>query len=75
MHGNVCEWVEDCWNLGYEGGPSDGVAWTEGDCSRRVVRGGSWSDRPGLLRSASRVEMPADYESDDIGFRVARTLR
>ena len=74
-HGNVCEWVEDCWNDGYEGAPNDGSAWTSDDRSRLVVRGGSWSDRPGLLRSASRIEMSADYESDDIGFRVARTLR
>ena len=36
MHGNVWEWVEDCWNDSYQGAPSDGSAWTSGDCSRRV---------------------------------------
>lgn len=26
VHGNVWEWVEDCWNRNYEGAPSDGSA-------------------------------------------------
>ena len=26
MHGNVWEWVRDCWNRGYEGAPADGTA-------------------------------------------------
>ena len=30
MHGNVYEWVEDCWHSDYEGAPSDGSAWTSG---------------------------------------------
>ena len=55
MHGNVREWVEDCWNESYQGAPSDGSAWTSGDRSRRVLRGGSWGDKPGDLRSAIRI--------------------
>ena len=54
MHGNVWEWVEDCWNESYQGAPSDGSAWTSGDCSRRVLRGGSWVNDPEYLRSADR---------------------
>ena len=43
VHGNVWEWVEDCGHDSYDGAPSDGSAWTSGgDCSTRVVRGGSW---------------------------------
>ena len=42
MHGNVYEWVQDCWNDSYVGAPTDGRAWTSGDCSQRVIRGGSW---------------------------------
>ena len=42
MHGNVWEWVHDCWNDSYVGAPSDGSAWASGDCNLRVVRGGSW---------------------------------
>ena len=53
MHGNVWEWVQDCY-FSYSGAPSDGSAWTTGDCSRRVVRGGSWNFSPRGLRSAIR---------------------
>jgi formylglycine-generating enzyme required for sulfatase activity len=74
MNGNVWEWVEDCWNDSYEGGPSDGSAWTSGDCSRRVRRGGSWFNGPGVLRSAARFGGGAGKRSNLIGFRVAKTL-
>ncbi len=49
VHGNVWEWVEDCWHDSYAGAPRDGSAWlgnNGGDCSRRVLRGGSWLHRP-----------------------------
>ena len=42
LHGNVWEWVQDCSNDSYVGAPTDGSAWTSGDCGRRVIRGGSW---------------------------------
>jgi formylglycine-generating enzyme required for sulfatase activity len=53
--GNVWEWVGDCWNGSYAGAPSDGSAQTGGDCSRRVLRGGSCNSDPGTCdpRSAS----------------------
>ncbi len=31
MHGNVTEWVEDCWHPSFEGAPDDGSAWVM-DC-------------------------------------------
>jgi formylglycine-generating enzyme required for sulfatase activity len=31
MHGNVWEWCLDEWHESYEGAPTDGSAWTEGD--------------------------------------------
>jgi formylglycine-generating enzyme required for sulfatase activity len=74
MHGNVLEWVQDCWNDYYMGAPVDGSAWTSGDCSRRVLRGGYWYDYPGYLRSALRVRISAGVRSVNTGFRVARTL-
>jgi formylglycine-generating enzyme required for sulfatase activity len=74
MHGNVWEWVEDCWNESYQGAPSDGSARTSGDCSRRVLRGGSWYNGPVYLRSANRSWCNAGGRGDVIGFRVARTL-
>ena len=48
MLGNVWEWVADCSNGSYAGAPADGSAWTSGDCSRRVLRGGSWGNGPWL---------------------------
>ncbi len=74
MHGNVCEWVEDCWNENYAGAPGDGGAWRSGDFSRRVLRGGCWFFRPWGLRSSVRLRYLADYRSHLFGFRVARTL-
>ena len=47
MHGNVWEWVEDCWHENYARAPRDGSAWTSGgNCGRRVLRGGSWVNDP-----------------------------
>ena len=74
MHGNVWEWTQDCWNGSYSGAPSDGEAWTRGDCDRRVLRGGSWSGVPGNLRSAFRYWSTASIRNDGSGFRVAQDL-
>jgi formylglycine-generating enzyme required for sulfatase activity len=78
MLGNVWQWVSDCWNENYVGAPSDGGSWTKGDCSRRVLRGGSWSNLPIFVRSATRSRgdaTGADFDySSYAGFRVARTL-
>ena len=73
MHGNVWEWTQDCWNETYSGAPSDSRAWTTGDCSRRVFRGGSWGDYPSNLRSANRGWSTTTVRVDYIGFRVSRT--
>ena len=74
MHGNVYEWVEDCWNGSYTGAPSDGSAWLGGNCETRVLRGGSWGNDPRNLRSANRVRYTAGSRLVNGGFRVARTL-
>ena len=74
MLGNVFEWTQDCWNDSYRGAPNDGSVWRSGDCSRRVVRGGSWYDRPRVLRSASRGALGVRGRLFALGFRVARTL-
>ena len=75
MHGNVCEWVEDCWHDNYEGAPTDGSAWTSGgDSSRAVVRGGSWSGDPRVLRSAFRGRGWPSGRFNDSGFRLVQDL-
>jgi formylglycine-generating enzyme required for sulfatase activity len=72
MHGNVWEWTEDCYNQNYSGAPTDGSAWTTGDCSQRVLRGGSWLNFPEYLSSAYRSKQPASNRYFTYGFRVAR---
>ena len=74
MHGNVWEWCQDCWNDNYYNAPGDGTAWTTGNCSRRVVRGGSWNSEPGYLRAACRNNRYPDLRFSYVGLRVARTL-
>ena len=75
VHGNVWEWVEDCWNGDYDEAPSDGTAWTHGgDCSRRVLRGGSWIFTPRYIRSASRSRHSTGFRYILAGLRVSRTL-
>ncbi len=74
MLGNVWQRTEDCWNESYAGAPSNGDAWTTGDCTRRVIRGGSWFNSPGTLRSAFRVGVNIGDRDVTLGFRLARTL-
>jgi formylglycine-generating enzyme required for sulfatase activity len=77
VHGNVWEWVQDCWHANYTGAPNDGTAWEAsdgGDCGRRVVRGGSWFDVPEILRSAFRNRFDTDDRNVHLGFRLAQDL-
>ena len=76
MLGNVWEWVRDCWHQSYEGAPDDGSAWAPddpADCGARVIRGGSWLNLPGTLRSADRVWGTPVYRLYNLGFRLARS--
>jgi len=78
VHGNVWEWVEDCWNESYADKPdslkASGDAWTTGDGKARVLRGGSWSVNPRGLRSANRGKVDRDVRYNYGTFRLARTL-
>ena len=77
MLGNVWEWTQDCWHENYNNAPTDGSAWLNtngGDCSRRVIRGGSWISDPQDLRSANRLRYGTDFAFDGVGFRIARAL-
>lgn len=72
MHGNVWEWVEDCWNPTYEGAPTDGSAWLSGNCEVRVMRGGSWDYHKSGLRSANRYYFSQKVRRPNYGFRLAQ---
>jgi len=72
--GNAAEWVQDCWNASYRGAPNDGSAWNSGDCTLRVLRGGSFADTANHLRSAARFHYDEDVRYYANGFRVVREL-
>ena len=75
MLGNAREWVADCWNGDYTGAPKDGSAWIgSGNCALRVLRGGSWLDGPGGVRSPNRDKGAIGIRFSANGFRVARVL-
>ena len=75
MHGNVWEWIEDCWSDEYTAAtPADGKPFVKANCGGHVMRGGSWEDYPGDVRSAARVGSGSDEQSWADGFRVARAV-
>ncbi|MCY4012711.1 MAG: SUMF1/EgtB/PvdO family nonheme iron enzyme [Gammaproteobacteria bacterium] len=71
MHGNVWEWVQDCWNARPAVSPPDNATTTREDCDRRVLRGGSWLNSAEYARSTSRLSGNADVRGTIAGFRVA----
>jgi formylglycine-generating enzyme required for sulfatase activity len=72
MHGNVSEWVQDCYDNSYDGAPSDGRAWEIDNCTWRVARGGSFVYPHEVLHSAVRVRVEPEVRFLDIGFRCVR---
>lgn len=70
MHGNVMQWVQDCFAPSYAGLPTDGSANEsatplqltgplarlngQSACEFRMLRGGDWGNPPALIRSTSR---------------------
>lgn len=72
MIGNVWEWVEDCYHETYQGAPTDGSAWEEDSCEKRVLRGSSYIDNVWDSRFASRDMMAAGDRNTNVGFRLAR---
>ncbi|MBK7848558.1 MAG: formylglycine-generating enzyme family protein [Zoogloea sp.] len=78
MAGNAWEWVEDCRHDSYKSAPANGdQAWegaNGGDCSQRILRGGSWVSLTWYTRAADRVGSSADYRGDIVSFRPSRML-
>jgi formylglycine-generating enzyme required for sulfatase activity len=72
MHGNVWEWVQDCWHDNYDKAPTDGSAWETDKCPTWVLRGGSVDFLPERLRSASRAHILPAFMLRYLGFRCVR---
>ena len=76
LAGNVWEWCLDVWDdKAYESeahrnGPLDPIV-VKGDVGRRALRGGSFWDDAGSLRSSFRHRELAGSRASHIGFRVA----
>ena len=71
MHGNILEWCADDFHENYNGAPTDGSVWLNGDKNRGRLRGGSWVDLPLHCRSAIRgYYIRRDVHSFITGFRV-----
>ena len=76
VHGNVCEWVADCWVSDYRtASPTGDIAIPRRGCAQHVLRGGSWDNTPSYLRAASRTWGQSDGRDNIIGFRAGNVLR
>ena len=73
MHGNVWEWVHDCYSDNYTATPTNGSAFQDIPGCVRVLRGGSWDSDPAQLRSGYRFSLPSANRYTFVGFRVAKT--
>ncbi|MFG6105368.1 SUMF1/EgtB/PvdO family nonheme iron enzyme [Leptothoe sp. EHU-05/26/07-4] len=72
MHGNVWEYCQDYLHNNYASDPIDrDIGGTNDNEAYRVMRGGSWGDRPRNCRSANRCDCAPDEFGNFTGFRVA----
>ncbi len=78
MHGNVREWVQDCFVQDYskkqlimDGGPH---SMETSSCEKHVLRGGSFGTRLEFLRSANRDSFQRFDRERDFGFRIFRNF-
>jgi formylglycine-generating enzyme required for sulfatase activity len=77
MLGNVWEWVSDWYARDYyytesasAPNPTGPVTGTE-----RVLRGGSWAEKPNAVTLANRAWALPTFHTDQIGFRCARDVQ
>ncbi|MGH9957408.1 MAG: formylglycine-generating enzyme family protein [Pyrinomonadaceae bacterium] len=78
MHGQVWEWVEDCYTSRFADLPPDGGPYLGMDRILRmheyprVVRGGSWTSKVDKIRSASRSKHLPEHHHHNVGFRIVK---
>ena len=75
MHGNVWEWLGDCWFRNYNNAPDTARPRLKfGGCSKRVQRGGAWFYSPDEARSSYRSQGDELDKSVTLGFRLAADI-
>jgi len=83
MHGNLSEWVADCWNSRHSADHreqlprlirDDESQMVNKTCEYRVTKGGDWYYVPALATSSARMRNRATLWSYTIGFRVVRNV-
>ncbi len=74
IHGNVYEFVSDCYVPQHTGNPANGAPRRDGDCDASIIRGGSWVTHGYQMRAAKRLKYTREHRYDDFGFRVARSI-
>jgi formylglycine-generating enzyme required for sulfatase activity len=77
MHGNIYQWIEDCYETKIASLPADGSPVKSGNCAVRGFRSNSFESNPKTMRSANRafVYAPNTRGRNYLGFRVAKALK
>jgi formylglycine-generating enzyme required for sulfatase activity len=71
MHGNVCQWCEDCYGpYNADLNSTDPLRKTKYSEDSRVLRGGSWRDGASICRAACRARVWPYARGSNAGFRV-----
>jgi len=74
MHGNVAEWLQDCRTKSYSRALTNGLPNFNGDCDKRMVRGGSWLSDSSEIKVSNRDRGTANKSYQEIGFRLAKDI-
>lgn len=75
LHGNLLEYVEDCWANNHTTVPKNALPYLKPNCRSRVIKGGAWYYLPKTSRSAYRAKNDTRVFSYFIGFRVLREIK
>jgi formylglycine-generating enzyme required for sulfatase activity len=73
MHGNVWEWVETVYSKDFYAKNKIDIVKNSGNAN--IIKGGSSYNSAEFLRSSMRVLQPSNYSANNLGFRVAVTIK
>ena len=74
MHGNVWEWVEDCYKDSYAGAPTDGSAVTSATAARASCAAAPGTTTPSCCVLLIAMPSAPGIRTENAGFRVARSM-